>query len=204
MNVRALLPALAVVLAVVPGPPAAAAGPANNGGCTGAWGMTHPAEGRELVVFAADPVVIADGTELRTGRVTCSIQYGVRHSDPDVVAVTSLTTRGAVALPPTPADYVRGEWWQTPQMCTEVEIDGAGTFYWDTEVSAWSPDPDAPCYIDRDRDLFDVVFDLVYGLDPVVCPRFADAAPGAGPVVVEPDGDVYVADTFLWDCPPYA
>ena len=214
MNVRALLPALAVVLAVVPGSPAAAAGPADGGGCAGAWRIDHPAEGRELAVFAADPVVIADGTDLRTGRVTCSIQYGVRHSDPDAVAVTSLTTPGAVALPPVAADYVRGEWWQTPQMCTEVEIDGAGTFYWDTESSAWSPDPDAPCYL-RDGDPFDVVFDLVDGVDafvqalyvddvdPVVCPLLADAAPGAGPVVVEPEGDVYVAESLLWDCPPY-
>jgi len=47
-----------------------------------------------------------------------------------------------------------------------------------------------------------------YG-DTFVCPELVAQAGDYGPVVVKPDGDVYVADPLvtglnpLYDCPPY-
>ncbi len=41
-------------------------------------------------------------------------------------------------------------------------------------------------------------------VDPLLCPLFVAAAPGVpGVVDIRPDGDVYVAGTAVWDCPPY-
>jgi hypothetical protein len=41
-------------------------------------------------------------------------------------------------------------------------------------------------------------------VDPILCPLFVAAAPGVpGVVDIHPDGDLYVAGTFVWDCPPY-
>lgn len=41
-------------------------------------------------------------------------------------------------------------------------------------------------------------------LDPTLCPVFASASgEGIGPVAVNSQGDVYVADELYWDCPPY-
>jgi hypothetical protein len=42
-------------------------------------------------------------------------------------------------------------------------------------------------------------------VDPVLCPRLAALAPGAGGVGIDPTGDVTVPGLGLvWDCPPYA
>jgi hypothetical protein len=63
-------------------------------------------------------------------------------------------------------------------------------------------------------DLLDFVFDtvngvLIWDVDPRVCPIFA-AHPGTyGPITIQPDGDIYIADPIglagnpFYDCPPY-
>ena len=41
--------------------------------------------------------------------------------------------------------------------------------------------------------------------DPWICDALKAAAPGVpGVVDVTPEGDVYIAGEFFWDCPPYA
>jgi hypothetical protein len=39
--------------------------------------------------------------------------------------------------------------------------------------------------------------------DYVVCPLFTQLPDVPGVLDVRPDGDLYVADQFVWDCPPY-
>ena len=50
-------------------------------------------------------------------------------------------------------------------------------------------------------ELLDAMF--VELADPVVCPALKARAPGAGPVFINEQGDVYVLGTPQWDCPPY-
>ena len=40
-------------------------------------------------------------------------------------------------------------------------------------------------------------------VDPPLCALLVQHAGVHGPVEIKPDGDVYVADGFVWDCPPY-
>ena len=41
--------------------------------------------------------------------------------------------------------------------------------------------------------------------DAFVCAHLITLAPGVpGVVDVRPEGDVYIAGAFIWDCPPYA
>ena len=185
--------------------------------------------GRQVAVLGPAAVVIADGTDPRSGRVVCSLQWGDRHGDPDLVSYTSVTTAGVVAMPATTAEYLHPEEQRyVPSVCTSVEIDGAGTFHLDAETRRWTTSPLGHCSYfhyredpltelpyemldDVDHVVEDEVDPVVSDLnafvedevDPVVCPLLAAQAPGAGPVVVEPEGDVYAADTFVWDCPPY-
>lgn len=128
-------------------------------------------------------VVVADGTGARSGRVTCSVQGYGTHADPDLATVTSATTPGVVALPPS---YVFFDTWDPWVVCTAVEVDGEGTYYYDTADKAWSTDPDAPCG----------PYDLEYE-DPISY-EWIDAA--VCPVL---GGDVAVAGAPFWDCPPY-
>ncbi len=57
-------------------------------------------------------------------------------------------------------------------------------------------------------DLIDWVIDvanyaIVSEVDPRVCAAFQAFAPGSDPVTITPEGDVYIAGEFFWDCPPY-
>lgn len=45
---------------------------------------------------------------------------------------------------------------------------------------------------------------LLLQMDLVVCGELRRAAPGAPPAVeIQPDGDLYVAGEWVWECPPY-
>lgn len=199
---------LLVIAGLAPGTAHAAAGPANEQTC-GFSTVTNPfTENRQSGTVDSGPVLLADGTDPRAGRIRCTIQVnGYRHADPDAASVTSLTTAGVAWLPPTTVEYDVGDA-DSVILCTEVEIVGAGTFYWDAHYDVWSTDPYSSCVgalADPPEPLLDRLLDDVWAVvDPVVCPPLAAAAPGAGPVTVRPDGDVAVADSTVWDCPPYA
>ena len=139
------------------------------------------------------PVVLAADGAPATGRIVCSLQVdAARHDAADLVRVASATTPGAAWLPPTtfaatvPDDaYVFH--------CTEVQVDGGGTYYWDADGRRWTTDATAPCddmHPDGEpgqpgQELFEEV------VDPVVCGPMAALLP--------PEGDI----DGLWDCPPY-
>ncbi|HWL37291.1 MAG TPA: hypothetical protein VNQ77_14000 [Frankiaceae bacterium] len=128
-------------------------------------------------------VVLAEATDARGGRVTCSVQGYGTHADPDLASVTSATTPGVAALPPSSVIFDTSDPWV---VCTAVEVDGEGTYYYDTADKAWSTDPDATCgpYTMEYEEPFTYEW-----IDATVCPVLG--------------GDLYVADTFVWDCPPY-
>jgi hypothetical protein len=207
--VRRTVPAAVTLLAlatVAPGTAHAAAGPGEGLAC-GFTTLSNPfaAPGRQVGLFEGGPLVVADGTDPRAGRIRCTIQLdAIRHDGPDAAVVESVTTPGVVAFPPTAFEY-GAEPFQEVVLCQQVEIAGAGTFYWDADARAWSASASVPCDLvlaaPADEPLTDTVwFDVV---DPVLCPALAAASPGTGPVTVSPEGDVAAADAQRWDCPPY-
>ncbi|HWL37295.1 MAG TPA: hypothetical protein VNQ77_14020 [Frankiaceae bacterium] len=212
--IRIVLAGATTALALVSPQPAGAAGPPPLTGFLCSWAtMDNPvADGRTLGYLDGGPYVIADGTDLRTGRMSCSLQWGARHGDPDLVSATSVTTPGVVTLPATPFEYASD--YRLPNTCASVEVDGAGTFYWDDLAEEWSTSALAYCDIQSFGDdgepvttileTYDDVNEYIEEeVDPVVCPLLAGLAPGAGPVVVEPEGDLSVPTWQVWDCPPY-
>jgi hypothetical protein len=134
-----------------------------------------------------------------TGRMTCTLRYdGSQYDDPYGVfgSATSPDGTGVLVVPVTPIRYSA---WDPVAICTTVEVDGVGTFYWDAAAVAWSADPATRCVtipvlptpppeLDPIGLLNDAFFEPY--VDPVVCPVFG--------------GDVSIGDDVWWDCPPYA
>ncbi|HWL37294.1 MAG TPA: hypothetical protein VNQ77_14015 [Frankiaceae bacterium] len=211
---RALVALVATALSLaLPGNAAhAAAGPGRAVPCDYTSVTNQFDTERQVGYLGGAAVVIADGADPRTGRLVCSVQWGLRHADPDLVSHTSATTAGVVTMPAMPFEYVHDDdFGYLPRVCTAVEIDGAGTFYLDAETRRWTTSPLASCRFlgYGDNWPFDVIesYGVYYvvedEVDPVVCPLLAGQAPGAGPVAVEPDGDLSVSTWDVWDCPPY-
>ncbi|HWL37298.1 MAG TPA: hypothetical protein VNQ77_14035 [Frankiaceae bacterium] len=205
---RRTVPAAVALLALAalgPGTAHAAAGPAEGLRC-GFTTLTAPfGDGRHSGTLDGGPVVVADGADPRAGRIRCTLQLnGNRHADADLVSVASVTTPGVAVLPPTTIEYDAAVD-DTVYLCAQVEIEGAGTFYWDDDVDEWSTSPYAECdgalQAPVDDPIDRVLWERV--VDPLLCPLLAAASPGIGPVAVAPEGDVSVAGSTVWDCPPY-
>jgi hypothetical protein len=89
-----------------------------------------------------------------------------------------------------------------------VYADGSDTGW---ECQGGDPMPLPPqWFIDDLNFIFGVVNDVfVWDVDPRLCPVLAAHAGTYGPITIQPDGDVYVADPFalglnpVQDCPPY-
>lgn len=199
---------LAAVAAFVPAPARAAGAPPGEGLTCGFASIKSPfgeAGTRRVGEMDAGPLVIADGTGPRSGRIVCSIQVNSdRHTGPDEAVVRSLTTAGVVWLPQTPFEYRAGatDW---IALCTHVDVDGGDTWYYDDGTGTWGTDASAAhCALavsggPEPVDLVDVVAEM---LRAVTCPALPVLSPGAGPVSVGADGDVAVAGTRVWRCPP--
>lgn len=195
---------LAVVLVAVTSQAASAdAAPPGPGSLCGFASLASPfveGGGRQVGEIDGGPIVIADGDDPRAGRIRCSIQVNGtgRHSDPDAASAISVTTPGVVVLPPTTVEYL-ADAADFVTVCTQVEIEGAGTFYWDDIAGEWSTSPEVTCWSLGPEPPIDPV-----QVDALVCPLLAALAIDAGPVLrIEPEGDLYVAGVFVWDCPPY-
>ena len=133
----------AAVLALAPS--AHAAEPPGPGLECGFQTVEHPLAGERWVgEVDGGPVVIG----ARTGRLSCSLQVDDdAHAAPDAARETSLTTTGVVHLAHEPFEFVlpEGSFWA---LCTEVAIDGEGTWYWDAVWERWSADPEtARCVV---------------------------------------------------------
>jgi hypothetical protein len=136
----------------------------------------------------------------------------------DGVLATSVDARTAGpvgVLEPTPIRYTaRVD--QILELCTETEtVDAHG------QTASYLDCPHATHPIippDGFVEFVDSVFEAVNPVsdaliaaevayvDPVVCPVLVSLAPRDVPGLlrIEPDGDLYVADTLIWDCPPYS
>ena len=128
--------------------PAATASPGPGRECEFAAVSTplDPAGTRYVGEVEAGPIVIAEGGAPRTGRVTCTIRAnGDTHAAESRAAVTSLTTTGVVVLHPTAFEFVAADD-EFVVICTSVEIDGAGTFYFDADTETWSTSPAVLCF----------------------------------------------------------
>lgn len=53
------------------------------------------------------------------------------------------------------------------------------------------------------QEVFDAVDAATGAVDAATCATIGELAPDAGPVSVDPEGDVYVFGDRQWDCPPY-
>ncbi|HWL37293.1 MAG TPA: hypothetical protein VNQ77_14010 [Frankiaceae bacterium] len=183
---RALV-ALAALPLLAPGAARAAAGPAEPMTTCSFGSVTNPFANDRQVAYLGDAAVVFDeGQDPRTGRVTCALRRGDDHTGALLAAVTSLTTPGVAVAPGRVVEYAIGPI-DPFALCLSVEIDGAGTFYWDGIAESWSASPLVTC-VDWYPD--DPVLALLEEVvDPAVC-----AAPH--------DEDLYVADERVWDCPP--
>jgi len=190
-----LTAAAALLAAAVPLP--ATAQPSPESLLCGASWMPSPfgEPDRWVAHVDAGPVVLSETGEAVAGRVVCTFVEGYGHLSPPVAVARSVTTPGVAQLPPTLVELQ-----QEPQahvsLCTSVEILGGGTYYWDAIGLAWSADPAVDCWNWFPPGPEDKVFDVV---DPVLCEVLAGLSPGAGPVTIEPDGDV----PGVWECPPF-
>lgn len=186
---RALLAVALSALTALPAPAAlAAAGPGKPVDRCEFTSMTTPfAPGRQVGYLGGAVVPVADGADLRTGRVTCTVREGWTHTGQAVAAVSSMTTPAVAAAPYAPIEYV-ASMEDVYTACLSVEIDGAGTFRWDDDAEAWSADPVVLCFAWRDDDGSDVLDDVdelvIEHVDPPLCA-------------------VLGGDVAVWDCPPY-
>jgi hypothetical protein len=197
--VLALL-AAALVSASLSSP--AAAAPAPEGVKCGFSSFTLPDQGGyQYAEIDAGPILLADDTDpskVWWGSVTCTLQVEPQHGtrSNDLAALTGPVTPGVVSVAGTAA-YRYGEG-DTVYLCTQVDVLGGPTLYWDDQwdTGSWSTSPTARCASatevpEPEPTPFQLVDDLIrIVVDPIVCPLLAFAFP--------PDGDVPV-----WECPPY-
>jgi hypothetical protein len=128
------------------------------------------------------------------GSLTCTFQLypNVRHSDADLFRASSTVTPGVAYLAPA-AYRLEADPLDPLMLCSQVDLVGRGSLYWDSPTQTWSADPDATCADpwegEGDPPPDDQIFYEV--VDPAVCPPLA--------TVVPPEGDV----DNVYDCPPY-
>jgi hypothetical protein len=133
--------------------PAHAAGPVPDGNwfTCGFTVVDDPAvddDGVTLIGEADLPAIVlvdpADPFTEHRGSATCTVQVEApTHREPDTVAGTGPTGR-VVTVPPTPFPLVvqPGQYWYG---CTQVDVAGGPTYYFDDVTGTWSTDPDAFC-----------------------------------------------------------
>lgn len=189
VSLRTLSLALLTAVAVLPATSYAAEGPAGSP-CRLYPVVPHEdADVYDSVLFG--------GPYAASGTLTCAVQVGVAaHNGADAVA-RSATGTGAVLVAPS---RVAPPWTGEPMyVCTQFTPTAGTTVYWSN--NAWTADPAAPC--DQYRDSLDTSGGVGQELDLFVCPVLVALRPGVGPVAINAQGDVYVAGTMVWDCPPY-
>ena len=97
---------------------------------------------------------------------------------------------------------------QIVYVCESFElVDAHGRTYRETDVCARTPGNDLIPFSDEIGEVWEYYLGggAVWGVvDPVVCAALAgQAGTYAGLVTIQPGGDVYAGDAFLYDCPPY-
>lgn len=161
---------------------------------------------QKLSHVAASPVV--------SGSLRCTVQLdGNQHSDPDLVSTQGPVTPAVAVAPPLLMTYHLADEFAEVAVCAQVDVPGGATYYWHdyANVGHWSTDPESDCtstiamYVEPPyyRRVYNIVETVGRAGDATACPRLAALAPGAGPVTVDAEGDVYAGGGLVFDCPPY-
>lgn len=179
--------AVAGVLAFVPGPAGATPG---SGRLCGFFSVPDAFGDGDWLHGVVDggPVGLDHGADAGAyGRIVCTVQVdGSRHADADAAVARSFTTPGVAFLEPTRISIRAGSF-DNVVLCTQVDVAGDGTYYYDADADGWSTDPTVRCQ----PSTVPVAEPDPWGLDPAVCPLLMPFFP--------PDGDV----DGVHDCPPY-
>jgi hypothetical protein len=134
--------------------------------------------------------------------VSATLRCSVKVNGSEVASVESTGTVVVVAGPSQVAFHA--DHGDTVEVCTKVDFD-------DATPTATSCSPATRTHvppqevIDLVNQALRIIEDLKRQvLDPILCPIFRVLAPGLPPVVfITPEGDVYVLNHKVWDCPPY-
>ena len=207
--------------------PASAAAPSDTDlGC----GFTSVTDPNPEAPLGTQTGYIDGGPILQNGTITCTIQVGGgAHSDPNNGASASATgTNGFTYLSPTLVSYSSPP--LTPvYLCSQFN-DGTTTYYFDDTTGTWSTSSASTCGLaisgGTSDPVFDPIFDLIDSIidaiilieetiggierdviDPLVCPVLAtlgNTLPDvAGVLEINSQGDIFLAGSPFWDCPPY-
>lgn len=159
---------------------------------------------------------IQGGPIVGNGKLTCTIKVGVGTVEGAYVngaSASATGSNGVTVLPPTIVSYVSPS--RVPVYMCEVWVDPNGAvWYYDGQAGAWvEPNSGVQCTLaisgGTDDPLLDPIWDLLESLDPAICGvlmTLRDTLGLTDPdglVYIAPDGDLYVAGIFIWDCPPY-
>lgn len=214
-----LVALLTAALLLSPAAPSYAAGePVPAGGGCGIISGPAPDDPKNRIAgFVHGRVVVGDfaGTAGYPASVTltCSVQVGRYHpDDPDDATTTGSGVNAAVALPE-PFDVAKPGEWEWIGLCSRVDVtdaEGTRTFWKDYDNGMWvswpTCDDGVQCLAIGPGCMWELAMLewLLERSEPKVCAAFVALAPGIpGTVDIEPDGDLYVAGEWIWDCPPY-
>jgi hypothetical protein len=150
--------------------------------------------------------VVSGGPVAGTGTLTCTVQVGAATHDGADTASESAAGTGVVVLAPR---AVALPTWQDLYICTRFTPTVGAPWYWSADTAGWSTDPGVPC--GRDVPWPQPLFDFLDAMCasglcsflPQWCPVTAGLAGDYGVLHINYQGDAYLADERLWDCPPY-
>jgi hypothetical protein len=209
----AMLAAGALATSFSPAANAAAPDPITDSGCS----FTTATDPNPEAPANTQSGYLYGGPIAQNGTLKCTIKSGVAThtgtTPPGQSASLSGTgTTGVTVVAPGIVSYVSPP--ETDVYVCDQFTDSANvTYYWDGDNNVWTTSSAVNCELaigaGTDDPIFDPINDLIESLDPLLCstllaPLNAVFGDPAGPVYVSPEGDLYVAGIFLWDCPPYA
>lgn len=183
--------ALACALLATPAPPAFAADDSTYYGSCGFSAVTDPLAPEGTFTGWVDAqVVLYSRTHGNAVAATVTCELRVNGVAQDSATASGL---GAVIIADTlsyRADVV--DW---VQICTIVDFTSDTT-----PTAVFCP---GPTTLEFPPQWVQDLFSMTAYADGVACPLLQQVSPGAGPVVIDAQGDVYVSDELWWDCPPY-
>jgi hypothetical protein len=164
------------------------------------------------------------GPITQNGTLKCTIKAGVNtHTGTTApgqsASLSGTGTAGVTVVAPGIVSYVSPP--ETDVYVCDQFTDSANvTYYWDGDNNVWTTSSAVNCELaigaGTDDPIFDPVFDLLDTIDallqsvekdvidPLVCPVLATLQGDyAGLVTINAQGDVFIAGTPFWDCPPY-
>jgi hypothetical protein len=161
-------------------------------------------------------VVASSGTPAANPVRVTALRCELRVNWVPVLTVDDARTAGPFAvIAPTPIEYTASDG-DTVSLCTYVDtLDAQGRANSFVDCGALGPTtvPPQPVTwtVEGVVEALGPVLDVVDGVwigtvDPVVCPVLAGLGPSPAEdlVGITPEGDVYVAGSLVYDCPPYA